>query len=1460
LPDESNQSAERRTRVSRRNLFPGLATGVCLICLAASAAPFSFFEPFDAPPLAPGTVDSGHGLGDWEDGFVDGDNGWLLVETPGSGNSFGQRDASGLTPGDHFDQILNARTRNGAAADAIRDLSATPLTSGTITFDISNVLPGLGTPVFQLRLANGSGTVDGLILRFGELDAADNNKFDVDQADAFGTFVATVADSSTTTTTAAPLAWNAVLGNTAAGNYVGLQVDFSTVSGTASVVLTTTDHVGASSSTAPVALNFVNVLPLGVERVSLQMLAPGNAHASGGLTYLDNYSITGMHESGGQDVVIVSGTGPVPSIVKGGGVDTAEAADELADYLSRVSGRTIEVLSSPVGTGVVIHVGNDAFAQAHAPGISALHADGFIMKHVEDAGVDHVILGGNLDRASLWAVEQFLREYCGVRWLFPDSVYGEVVPDMPTVSMEANLNAVHEPDYTSRSNFAMHNFYPSGRHLRGRPFGSQHGTHAIQYIFNNGSYSGEVFDQHPEWFAWFDGQRNWWEHGNGWQICNANPETVTHAVQYCLDFFATHPDADTVSIGQNDGNGFCTDALSVNLKNSVSPSYTESEMWWLWVNQVAAQVGQVYPGKWVEALAYSWASEPPRFALEPNVAVTKTFVLDSEIAQAEAWLAPPAQCQSVNIYTYTWGAFHIGFRHYPAALRDFLRWGRDTLGSTAHVTECGGDWTFDGPKYYAAQIFQWDADADPDAVMEEFCDASYGTASADMKAFWDRLEAVWERRGPVPLGTTNTRLLFYQWVGWAAQCYIGPDDEFRSYLPDDVTFLDTCISNAVAQAAADSAGVQYRVARMEEAWAFFRTHIQSKLYLDNPPSTVVNSDATRDAVLALATDIADLQRDRELNWNRMSTHPNINPRLTNPSRFKRGWLTAYTLYGNEQGLPDEACTSISDYLVGTAGTSSAIQYWAAFDETNSLHEAARSQVYLLNNPVRPNLLVNGDFETGSLSGWTSESTTGIAAGGSHGGTYSARLLNGPCFGGSTISQSVPVSLREQYRLILWGKHVSTPPSDVSSTEATIRFFSGGVLLDDEPAIRVTFPSDSPADGWIRLRTTATAPVGADTAEIAVKSKNFSELRIDDVVFEKIKDAGGIPVVDGLLIDFFDGASLDASKWSQISGSGTEPPRTGNGWLIYDSPSMYDLVAYPKFDDLLEYTGADRYRLRMRMRLLPGGDAARLVAFGIMTGTGPLSTGSTGLLYYHYFDFNSSGQALLSCFNFQGGSSSGSSGGALPVTNPLTDVWYTFYFDPVFITVYASDSGYQEAPANQVAQYAHGITDLTAQGPVYFKIQNQESYEVDEIQLFRPSIYGATPYDSWIASFGLLGADAAFAHDMDGDGGENGYEWGTGTIPIDPFSIEPLSIKRSGPSFHLAFTRNVDATDVTLRLRGSDDLDDPGGWGDVASHASGAWTPSEAATESDAGNPVNVEVSDEGAGSNSRFYLLEVSRP
>jgi len=1026
-------------------------------------------------------------------------------------------------------------------------------------------------------------------------------------------------------------------------------------------------------------------------------------------------------------VTVVSPESPLPSIVHAVGKDNANAASDLANYLSRVSGRKIAVSPNPSAKGVVIHVGRDEFVKKHAPKIDKLFADGFIMKYVNSRGRDHIVLAGNLDRASQWAVERFMKDYCGVRWLFPDPVYGEVVPSMPTVTVKSTLNETVEPDYASRANLGMYYFEPTRSLLRGGPHGSRHGGHGLQWIFNNGSYDGEIFEKHPEWFAWFDGKRHWRKYGLGWQICTANPETVDHAVKYCLDYFAANPDAEVVAIGHNDGPlippwghyGLCRDELCQNLRNSVNPPYTDSEMWWLWVNKVAKRVALKYPDKWVASLAYAFSSYPPRFALQPNVAVTKTFVLDSELDLAEKWQNPPANCQFMSMYSYPYGNGFLGFRHYPHAMKDFLKWGRDTLDSRVTISECSGDWTFDGPKYYYIQALQWDANADPDEIMTEFCDASYGIASTEMKAFWDRLEAVYERRGPVKYGKKNRRFLFLQWPGWMISSYIQPNDELQAYTASDVNFLDQSLAEAKAKAAGDNPNVQYRIDRMEEAWKYYRTFLLTKLnYYDNPPSTVVNSEETKKTVLAVAKTIADLRKDRDYYKGLMMCYPTVNPRMVkDPTNdwggYIDGWMEGHTIFSNEQNLLQEACTSVSGYMVKTTGTASAVRYWETIGPADSLYESAQTQLYMLKNPVRTDLPVNGDFETGNLTGWSGTGSYDVISNDAHGGTCCGSL------GGedSSLSQSHPVEPQQRYRISVWGKYLTVPPSWGVPMEAKVDFYSGAERVFYTEPTRAVFRSFSPKDGWTRLRSTITVPPGADSVKIIIRKMFKGKVLIDDVKFEKIKASQLLR--QGEITDRFDGPVLDASKWFSANGSsGSEPPRIDKGWLVYDKKTMYAINSYAMFDELLKHKGKDRYRLQMHLSSLDG-DKSAMMAFGIKSGIGGLNTKDSGFMYYHYFNFSNTGKATLSIFSYQNGSGSSSSYD-LPLTDRAKDVWYTFYFDPTYVTVYASHAGYKEDQTNLVCQHAHGIKDIAANGPVYLKL-DRGKYKLNEISLSKPRI-------------------------------------------------------------------------------------------------------------------------------------------
>jgi len=644
-------------------------------------------------------------------------------------------------------------------------------------------------------------------------------------------------------------------------------------------------------------------------------------------------------------------------------------------------------------------------------------------------------------------------------------------------------------------------------------------------------------------------------------------------------------------------------------------------------------------------------------------------------------------------------------------MRDFLKWGHEELGALAHVTECGGDWTFDGPKYHYMQALQWDVNADPDEIMDDFCEHSYGAAARPMRDFWDRLEQVYERRGP------KQRLLFYQWVSWQTAIYVQPNDEFKHYTIEDVGFLDKCMAEAARLAANDGEAVQFRLARISDAWKYFRTMLVSYLvYLRTALGREVTSEQAKEASLTMAREIADLRAERRFYLGKLRSYRDLNPRMRKPYYWSLG--VALTLFSHERTLLDEVCTSVSRYVQSRSGAGTALKLWQGIPAADALYGSAQTQIHLLTHPKLPNLIANGGFEAGSLNGWqTSGDQIDVVGADGRRGKYAART-RGP--GVDVISQKVSVSPGQRYRLTAWGRYLTKPPDWAVPLEAVMEFYGGTKRVWCEPT-RCTVRTTSPTDGWAALRSTLTVPPGANSVVIKLKKTfNSGTTLWDDVALERIRES---PKTEpGAIADTFDGERLDAGKWFQATCSGgTKPPRLADGWLIYDDENMYPLTSYATFDDLLRYRGKERYRLRTHVAALPASLGPSSVSWGVKASTGPMSISDSGMFWTHHFGTPKSPKARLLTYAYQG-SVRTHIGAHMPNHSEKhrRQIWYTFYFDPEYVTAYAASGGYGDREGLLVARYKHGITDIAADGPVYLKI-GRGSYMLDEISLVRPEL-------------------------------------------------------------------------------------------------------------------------------------------
>jgi hypothetical protein len=1004
------------------------------------------------------------------------------------------------------------------------------------------------------------------------------------------------------------------------------------------------------------------------------------------------------------------------------------AAWDLCDYLSRVTGRDIRPGVMIPDAPMIIHVGPDDFAVKHAPEIRDIHADGFLLRHLVVDGAHHLVLGGIRAESSRWAVQEFLERYAGVRWLFPgDATYGEIVPSKSSITIEAGLNEVHEPDYISRPNCMMHYYVNGGGYLRGRPTeGWGYGSHEFQSMF-----SREDFEAHPEWFPLFTIPERWaesilegrteasdrvkealangtrrdrwhWDYGNGWQICTSNPDVVRHAADYARDYFEKHTDAPVVSMGHNDMHGWCECDLCRAFIGSADPPYSQSEQYWHWVNQVAKELAVSNPDRKITTIAYGAPASPPRFELEPNVAVMLTVYVEGHLDLARKW---QEKASTVDIYSYAYGSEFLGFRHYPHAMRDFLKWGHEDLGAISHSTEVYGNWSFDGPKFKYMQALQWDVNADPVQLMDEYCRDWFGAAAKPMRTFWDRHEEVYERRGE------PRRILFYQWLGWSKNY-----DEFDLHTLDDVQALDRAIEEA--EQAADTEADRFRVARVADAWRYTRTFLLGKLqFTDREYEMLQAAEASHERAQELAAELSGLLSQRKAMFRQLRAYPGIlEPRppqqLTrrsqqlgelNPRMTRAYYLQTFeyvTLFADMRAILHDLCERITAHAGDDAES-----FWSLVPRDDPHYESAQTQLAAFRDPSPTNVLVNGDFESGGLDGWQTTGEIGVDA---ERGAARAE-------GSVSMSQRLPVRPGEQYRLTVPAEYEDP---DAATLSTDVRFKSR--LRPRHEANYRMLRNASPAKGGSTLRTVFTVPRNAETANVSIHSSGSSAW-IDDVRLERLREG---PVIEpGLLHDEFSGDHLDHDTWMEaVAGRSGALPIVADGSLAFDSGPGATLVSLATFDDLLN----DGYRLRIHVsrgddRLQDG-----FLECGITTDTVPLQTDDSGFYFAYGYaapGVRRSGSAApwqsadIRTYWHQDGAYVGGGNFNVPLKHPDHDVWYIIDFDSTNVSIFAGQDGFDDGDNARLGTYEHGMTDIASEGSVFLKFSGS-NVRLNEIHLMR----------------------------------------------------------------------------------------------------------------------------------------------
>jgi len=441
---------------------------------------------------------------------------------------------------------------------------------------------------------------------------------------------------------------------------------------------------------------------------------------------------------------------PAPSMVE------ARAIEELVDYVQKMSGVSLKVVSRVEEGSLPIRIGKVAKNGLGNVDWNKLGGDGFVLKSCED-GVD---IAGAEDLGTLYGVYQFL-ERLGVRWFMPGDL-GEVVPKCGTLTV-GTFQDIEAPSFRVRwiesGDWALRQKMNVAVRIGDRPVGVhwRWSFHTHFKLIPPEKY----FDSHPDWYALIGRKRRRPTPGRqGQQLCTSNPEMIDEMAGRIIQMFDEEPSLDILALAPQDGQGFCQCKVCIALDEERPPEEawhaTYSRRLAMFNNEVARRVACKHPDKIIKVGAYAMYLRVPRdadYRPEPNLAIQAchTYSCNSHSAasatcrgntlyfreELEHWAKI---ANHLFIYEYynkgAWGGLPY---HQVHLIQDDLPY-YHRLGAEGFYTQpAGARWSACGLNHYVAAKLTWDVRLDVDRLLEDFYDKFYGEAAEPMRDYWESL-------------------------------------------------------------------------------------------------------------------------------------------------------------------------------------------------------------------------------------------------------------------------------------------------------------------------------------------------------------------------------------------------------------------------------------------------------------------------------------------------------------------------------------------------------------------------------------------------------------------------------------------------------------------------------------------------------------------------------------------------
>lgn len=434
-------------------------------------------------------------------------------------------------------------------------------------------------------------------------------------------------------------------------------------------------------------------------------------------------------------------------VVQDGGANCVRnSADELVEYIEKATGFRIpeEASDHEIVIGVTDR-DTDTVQAARAE----VTLDGYTL--LMDG--NRLYITGSCDRGTMYGVYCFLEDYIGVRFLAKDTT---VVVNQSEVAIPADVKTLHNPTFEMRDTYWYDMRYDQtfANHSKDNSFYDC--STPVEEIGGGIGYAGRFVHT-------INLLQDLPYQGNV-QPCLTDENVYQLVLSNVREWLDANPEATIISVSQNDSDPGKLGCQCENCKAIDDAEGTSMGSLLTFINRIANDIKDDYPGVYVDTLAYRYTRQAPK-TIKPadNVIIRLcsieccfTHALSDESCyknksfkqDIEEW---SAICDNLYIWDYTYNA-ETYFTFFPNfdVLWDNVNFYKDhnVKGVFLEGQQVSVSGEFGELRSYLLAKLLWDPDMTEDeyyAYMDEFLQYYYGAGWENIKTYMETMTEMAER-------------------------------------------------------------------------------------------------------------------------------------------------------------------------------------------------------------------------------------------------------------------------------------------------------------------------------------------------------------------------------------------------------------------------------------------------------------------------------------------------------------------------------------------------------------------------------------------------------------------------------------------------------------------------------------------------------------------------------------------